>query len=104
MKYRSSPGRKKLRGWLDTHSVNVETLAEFIGVSKSLISQWLSGASRPAWIDRIALEALCYIDQDDWLTEFERERIKRIRIEISRTRSAKPVRELTARERLLGRI
>jgi transcriptional regulator with XRE-family HTH domain len=73
-----TPGRELLKAWVSERDRGSQAkLAERLGVSEQLISQWRSGACRPGSIYRDALEAATGIEPHQWETDKEREQRKR---------------------------
>lgn len=54
-------------------------LAARLKVAQPLVSQWLSGVTRPGPVARAALEVICGIPAADWLDAHERIEIEQMR-------------------------
>jgi transcriptional regulator with XRE-family HTH domain len=100
----SVTARKELRGWMDEKRLSYNSLGELLGYSRNYVAHWINGVSRPKFIDWMKLEHLTGIPWSHWLTRAERDEIRAAKIEIDRLRRARPVPELSVRERYAGRI
>lgn len=73
-------GRHLLAAWLlgaEEKRGAQSALAERLGVTSSLVSQWVSGAARPGEVYREALAGIAEIDASEWDTADEAERRKK---------------------------
>lgn len=102
--YATAPAGKELRSWCDSYKITYKLLGELIGYAPDVIARWVSGWQRPRYIERIKIEFLTGVPRDHWLTDAERDEIRLAKTAITRLRNSRPVADLTAAEKLAGRI
>lgn len=70
-------GRRLLTQYLAKEGNSQVRLAALVGVNQSSVHDWCYGVSRPESHMRTALESLCAIPVDAWLTAKERRALAR---------------------------
>jgi hypothetical protein len=72
-------GKVALAEWLQSPAHTQGRLAELLEVEQPLVSQWLKGVARPSPPLREALDIVCGIPADSWLSAKERALVDRVR-------------------------
>lgn len=70
--FHETRARKALLRWLAAHETSQAALGKRIGVTQAAVHAWATGIQRPTVPYRRALQRVCGIPQDDWLTAAER--------------------------------
>ena len=58
--------RDQIEAWLDAEGRKKIWLAKQVGVDRTTLSQWLSGAYRPSEDSRVKIHAICGVHPDAW--------------------------------------
>lgn len=72
-------GMYKLKTWiLKDESRSIKFISKEIGVSRTCVSNWLSGVNRPEYFFRVLIQIMTNgeVEVDDWLTKEEKNNIK----------------------------